>query len=148
MSILNPSSSSDKFRSNINKNRDMTQKNKNTQSKMRPVDNPYETWKSPDGTWEWRVLKKWQVDDNKPYARYFCAVKSPYTHGSYDMGDVYVADIKSNAVKQEDTKNIDNSDKARNDFLKARENYQENKTPENLQIMKKSMKNYNPFSEK
>ena len=68
-------------------------------SKMRKVDNPYEVWKSYDGSWEWRVLKKWQVDDDKPYARWFCAVKSPFTRGSFELGDVYVKDIKSNAVK-------------------------------------------------
>lgn len=72
---------------------------KNPCAKMRDKNNPYEIWKTSNGTWEWRVLKKWQVDDNKPYARWFCAVKSPFTHGSYDLGDVYVKDIKSNAIK-------------------------------------------------
>jgi hypothetical protein len=50
---------------------------KNLCGKIRPVDKPYEIWTV--GEWEWRVLKKWQADDNKPYGRYFCAVKSPYT---------------------------------------------------------------------
>ena len=72
---------------------------KNPSAKMRTVDNPYEIWKSPDGTWEWRVLKKWQIDDDKPYARWFCAVKSPMTFGRFDMGDVYVKDIKDHAIK-------------------------------------------------
>ena len=71
----------------------------NPAGKTRPVENPYEIWKSQDGTWEWRVLKKWQIDDNKPYARWFCAVKSPFTFGSWDLGDVYVSEIKSQAVK-------------------------------------------------
>jgi hypothetical protein len=69
---------------------------KNEFLKERKVDNPYEVWANDSG-WEWRVLKKWQVDDDKPYARWFCAVKSPFTQGSFDYGDVYVADIKSNA---------------------------------------------------
>ena len=33
----------------------------------------------------------------------------------------------------------------RYDFLKARKEYQENKTKENLQKLKESMKAYNPF---
>jgi len=64
-------------------------------AKARKVDNPYEIWRNlfmPD--WEWRVLKKWQLDDNKPYARYFCAVKSPMTYGDWEYGDTYVTDIK------------------------------------------------------
>ena len=67
--------------------------------KMRKVDNPYEVWATPDGSWEWRVLKKNQADDNKPYASWFCAVKSPYTFGGWDMGDTYVSEIKQNAVR-------------------------------------------------
>lgn len=65
---------------------------------MRPKTNPYEVWQSPDGSWTWNVLKKWQADDNKPYARWFCNVVSPFTpHG--EMGDVYVSEIKSQASK-------------------------------------------------
>ena len=61
-------------------------------AKTRPVSEPYEVWQSSDG-WTWKVLKKWQIDDNKPYARWFCAVSSPYTDGGYDLGDVYVSDV-------------------------------------------------------
>ena len=65
---------------------------------MRPKTNPYEVWQSPDGSWTWAVLKKWQADDNKPFARWFCNVVSPFTpHG--EMGDVYVSEIKSQASK-------------------------------------------------
>jgi len=70
---------------------------KNLCGKMRKKDDPYEVWVGM-GHWEWHVLKKWQADDNKPYARWLCLVKSPFVpHG--EMGDVYVSDIKSNAVK-------------------------------------------------
>jgi hypothetical protein len=69
----------------------------NTQAKTRPTENPYEIWQA--GNWEWRVLKKWQIDDNKPYARWFCAVKSPMTYGGFELGDVYVKDIKEHAYK-------------------------------------------------
>ena len=71
---------------------------KNLYAKMRKADKPYEIWESSDGTWKWYVLKKWQVDDDKPYARWFCLVKSPIVpDGEY--GDVYVSEIKSNAHK-------------------------------------------------
>lgn len=67
---------------------------KNEMAKKRPVDNPYEIWKSANGEWEWRVLKKWQADDFKQYARWYCAVKSPHTFGSWEYGDVYAADVR------------------------------------------------------
>ena len=77
------------------------QRSINLCNKMREEDNPYEIWKLND--WEWRVLKKWQSPDNEaknPYARWFCAVKSPFTYDSYELGDVYAAEIKaSGAVK-------------------------------------------------
>lgn len=72
---------------------------KNKCLKTRKLEEPYEVWKSFDGSWEWRVLKKWQVDDTKQYARWYCAVKSPFTYGSYEYGDVYVTDIKQYAFK-------------------------------------------------
>jgi hypothetical protein len=71
---------------------------KNTMNKTRPLDNPYEIWEHPSG-WEWRVLKKWQADDNKQYARWYCAVKSPYTYGSYEYGDTYASEVMQNAVR-------------------------------------------------
>ncbi|MAH50585.1 hypothetical protein CMI37_32490 [Candidatus Pacearchaeota archaeon] len=74
---------------------------KNECLKERKKDNPYEIWQTPDGSWEWRVLKKWQADDNKLYARWMCAVKSPFTFGSFEIGDVYVKEIKENAIKVE-----------------------------------------------
>lgn len=72
-------------------------KSKNLCAKMRKIDQPYEIWQA--GDWEWRVLKKWQVDDDKPYARWFCAVKSNFTYGEFEYGDVYVAEIKSVAIR-------------------------------------------------
>ena len=73
---------------------------KNTCGKTREVDNPYEIWKA--GDWEWRILKKYQNPDNEkknPYARWFCAVRSPFTHGSWEYGDTYINDIASVARK-------------------------------------------------
>ncbi len=72
-------------------------KAKNECAKMRPKDKPYEVWQA--GDWTWRVLKKWQVDDNKPFARWFCNVVTPMMPEG-EMGDVYVSEIKgAGAVK-------------------------------------------------
>lgn len=64
-------------------------------AKTRDKANPYEIWETLDGTWQWRVLKKYQTDDNKPFARWLCAVRSPFTYGSFEMGDCYVKDVKT-----------------------------------------------------
>jgi hypothetical protein len=70
---------------------------KNLCAKTRKTDNPYEIWSN--GSWTWYVLKKWQADDNKLFARWYCLVKSPYVpDGEY--GDVYVKDIKSVAFRK------------------------------------------------
>ncbi len=76
---------------------------KNECGKMVKVNEPYEVWKNNQG-WEWRVLKKYQTPEKEisnPYARWMCAVKSPMTFGSYDMGDTYVKDVTSHAHKVE-----------------------------------------------
>lgn len=59
--------------------------------KARKVDDPYLI--ITDGSWEWRVLKAYSADPNKPYGRWFCAVKSPYTFGGWDMGDTYISEV-------------------------------------------------------
>jgi len=83
---------------------------KNTQLKTRPESNPYEVWIGKEGEagrmtqgflakgWRWLVLKKYQVDDNKPYARWFCKVYSPYCPDG-ELGDVYTQDIKPYAER-------------------------------------------------
>ena len=75
---------------------------KNECNKERPLNNPYHIYRShllPD--WEWRVLRKWQADNNKPFARWFCAVKSPMTYGEWEYGDVYVQEILKDAQAYE-----------------------------------------------
>ena len=72
-------------------------KQKNLCLKRRPKENPYEVWKSRDG-WTWNVLKKYQANDQKPYARWFCFVTSPFCP-SGEYGDTYVSEIKSQATK-------------------------------------------------
>ena len=64
---------------------------KNLYAKTRMKENPYEVWESNDG-WRWLVLKKYQVDDNKQFARWFCFVTSPFCPGG-EYGDTYVTDI-------------------------------------------------------
>ena len=67
---------------------------------MRDKENPYEIWEG--NGFQWRVLKKYQkpeLEAKNPYARWFCAVSSPYTWGSHELGDVYVSEIKSNGEK-------------------------------------------------
>lgn len=71
---------------------------KNLQAKMVKKENAYEVWSTLDGSWVWYVLKKWQQDDNKKYARWFCLVTSPFVPEG-EMGDVYVKEIKDNAVR-------------------------------------------------
>jgi hypothetical protein len=58
----------------------------------------YEIWQTPDGSWTWYVLKKWQADDNKPFARWFVEVVSPFTP-SGELGDTYVGEVKANAIR-------------------------------------------------
>lgn len=71
---------------------------KNLCAKTVTKENAYEVWQSADGTWTWYVLKKWQVDDSKPGARWFCDVVTPFCPNG-EMGDVYVSDIKKYARK-------------------------------------------------
>ena len=58
----------------------------------------YEIWKLPGANWTWYVLKKWQGNDDKPYARWFCMVKTPYVPDG-EAGDVYVSEIKAQAKR-------------------------------------------------
>lgn len=70
---------------------------KNLQAKTVPRDKAYEVWQTLDGScWTWYVLKKWQANDNREYARWFCEVVTPFTPRG-ELGDVYVAEIKQNA---------------------------------------------------
>jgi len=64
------------------------------QGKTRKVDNPYQTYSK--GGWDWAVLRHYQNANGEvgnPYARVFCAVRSPYTYGAWEYGDVYCREI-------------------------------------------------------
>ena len=74
---------------------------KNECNKTRSLDDPYEVYRGPVG-FEWRVLKKYQNPEREsenPYARWYCAVKSDFTYGEFELGDVYVSEIKENGDK-------------------------------------------------
>lgn len=75
---------------------------KNTCGKMVKRENAYEVWQSRDGSWTWYVLKKYQspeAEAKNVYARWFCDVTSPIVGEGGEMGDVYVSEIKQNAIK-------------------------------------------------
>ena len=58
----------------------------------------YEVWTDESGQWLWFVLKKYKTEENTlkdPYARYYCAVQSPMTHGRFEYGDVYATEVKN-----------------------------------------------------
>lgn len=72
---------------------------KNPCGKSRPKDKPYEVWAA--GGWEWRVLKKYGLDDSKPFARAFCFVSSPACpDGEY--GDVYIESYRGAVLVKKD----------------------------------------------
>jgi len=80
------------------------QRGKNLQAKTVKRADAYEIWTTSrydryqeDVTaWTWYVRKKWQVDDDRPYARWFCDVVTPHVPRG-ESGDVYVKDIKNQA---------------------------------------------------
>lgn len=73
--------------------------NSKTTSQRLESDDPIEVWETPDGLWRWEIYRKYQKDDSKPYSRGFARVFSPITRSQMssgcELGDVYMADIKS-----------------------------------------------------
>lgn len=65
---------------------------KNRMAKTVKDSAPYAVFQSPDG-WTWNVLKVWQADSTRPYARWFCKVVTPMTGRDGDLGDCYVSDV-------------------------------------------------------
>ena len=63
-----------------------------TMGKTRPTDKPYLTVAGYGG-FTYNVLKAYSADPDKPYARWFLATKSPFTYGSWELGDGYIADV-------------------------------------------------------
>jgi hypothetical protein len=63
---------------------------KNLAGKARKLDNPYAEWTDPATGRQFKLLKSWQADNSKEYGRWFMAVKSENTFGSFEYGDEYV----------------------------------------------------------
>lgn len=68
---------------------------KNLLGKSRSMQDPYAIYKGdgPFGLTEMRLLKTYQLPKNEStnqYARWFIAVKTDATFGSYEMGDSYI----------------------------------------------------------
>ena len=73
----------------------LVKRTKNLWSKARTIDKPYAEVTTPDG-WVYRILKAYQTrkaERSNEYARWLCAVRSPMTFGSWDMGDTYLSDV-------------------------------------------------------
>ena len=81
---------------------------KNLLGKSRTKDKPYAIWQGfgAFGDTEVRLLKTYQIPSNEQknqYARWFVAVKSDYTYGSFDIGDSYIRDLlEGMTLKQAD----------------------------------------------
>jgi hypothetical protein len=52
-----------------------------------PYGTPYLVFTAPG--WEWRILKTYQNDQAKQYARWFVRASGPGTMGGFDLGDEY-----------------------------------------------------------
>ncbi len=73
---------------------------KNLCAELRPRSNPYEIWRTLDGEWTWRVLKKHQIDDDEPVAQWYCCVSSSRMPNG-EEADFYVREIKAVARRCE-----------------------------------------------
>lgn len=72
----------------------LVKRQKNAWGKRRPFGEPYCTVQSEG--WTWKILKAYQArvhEKKNEYARVLCAVYSPLSIGTWDIGDVYLKDI-------------------------------------------------------
>ena len=81
---------------------------KNLLGKSRTKENPYAIWQGfgAFGDTEVRLLKTYpkpERENKNPYAKWFVAVRSDHTYGSYDMGDSYIREVLQDmTLKQAD----------------------------------------------
>ena len=81
---------------------------KNLLGRSRTKENPYAIWQGfgAFGDTEVRLLKTYQKHDREqknPYAKWFVAVRSDHTYGSFDRGDSYIREVLQNmTLKQAD----------------------------------------------
>lgn len=68
---------------------------RNPYVKRRPTQEPYEVWKNDKG-WTWFVLKKFDLDDSAPDARWLCLVVTPFAHGG-KLEEVLAQDVRAQA---------------------------------------------------
>lgn len=64
--------------------------------KSRDVEQPWATFVHDRADWEWRILKAYSLGKGSAkneYSRFYCAVMSPHTFGSWEYGDVYVREV-------------------------------------------------------
>lgn len=66
----------------------------NPMGKTRKVEQPYLIVEDDRTGFVYHVLKANTANPGKAGGSWFCAVKSPYTYGGWDMGDTYIADVR------------------------------------------------------
>lgn len=71
----------------------------NPMGKSRTAENPYLTVKN--GGFTYKVLKAYSADPDAKNARWFLATASPYTFGSDELGDGYIADVSGTIVQRD-----------------------------------------------
>ena len=54
-----------------------------------------------NGDWTWKVLKAYTEDPDAKYARWMCAVTSPYTGSLGDWGDTYISEVRGFVTQQD-----------------------------------------------
>jgi hypothetical protein len=62
--------------------------------KGRKADKPYAVFETWSGDTRYAVLKSYQADDTKRYARWFLATTSPDTFGQAELGDGYTESVR------------------------------------------------------
>jgi hypothetical protein len=68
--------------------------------KRRSVEEPYAVFIDDREDFEYRVLKTYQhatKEAGNAYARWLVAVRSPFTRGSWEEGDMYIGDVGKTA---------------------------------------------------
>jgi len=73
--------------------------------KTQPVEEPYAVYTNDRRGWEWRILstRKMPANEGSPFAIWYVAAKSPYTHGSWEYGDTYKSEILQNGILSKST---------------------------------------------
>lgn len=76
---------------------------KNPYGKATKTETPYATYAG--NGWEYRILKLYQSPENaakNTHATALLATKSPYTYGSFELGDGYLSEISGELIQGPD----------------------------------------------